>query len=72
MKPVAFDYVRPDGVDDALKIARQNGDAKFIAGGQSLLAQCLIFVWRGHRSWSTYPAYRNSRQVCGNKQRGSS
>lgn len=36
MKPVAFDYVRPDGVDDALKTARQNGDAKFIAGGQSL------------------------------------
>jgi aerobic carbon-monoxide dehydrogenase medium subunit len=36
MKPVAFDYVRPDGVDDALRTARQNADAKFIAGGQSL------------------------------------
>ena len=36
MKPVAFDYVRPEGVDDALKAARQNGDAMFIAGGQSL------------------------------------
>jgi carbon-monoxide dehydrogenase medium subunit len=36
MKPVAFDYVRPDGVEDALKTARQNEDAKFIAGGQSL------------------------------------
>jgi aerobic carbon-monoxide dehydrogenase medium subunit len=36
MKPAAFDYVRPDSVDDALAIARQNGDAKFIAGGQSL------------------------------------
>jgi aerobic carbon-monoxide dehydrogenase medium subunit len=36
MKPVAFDYVRPEGVDDALEVARQNGDAKFIAGGQSL------------------------------------
>jgi carbon-monoxide dehydrogenase medium subunit len=36
MKPVAFDYVRPEGIDAALKAARQNGDAKFIAGGQSL------------------------------------
>jgi aerobic carbon-monoxide dehydrogenase medium subunit len=36
MKPVAFDYVRPDGVDDALKTAQQIGDAKYIAGGQSL------------------------------------
>lgn len=36
MKPAAFDYVRPDCVDDALKTVRQNGDAKFIAGGQSL------------------------------------
>jgi carbon-monoxide dehydrogenase medium subunit len=36
MKPIAFDYVRPHGVDDALATARQNGDTKFIAGGQSL------------------------------------
>jgi aerobic carbon-monoxide dehydrogenase medium subunit len=36
MKPVAFDYVRPDSVDDALAVASQNPDAKFIAGGQSL------------------------------------
>jgi carbon-monoxide dehydrogenase medium subunit len=36
MKPVAFDYVQPDGVEDALKITQQNEDAKFIAGGQSL------------------------------------
>lgn len=36
MKPVAFDYVRPDSVNDALAVARQNADAKFIAGGQSL------------------------------------
>lgn len=36
MKPVAFEYVRPDSVDDALKTVHQHGDAKFIAGGQSL------------------------------------
>jgi carbon-monoxide dehydrogenase medium subunit len=36
MKPVAFDYARPDGVDDALATARQSANAKFIAGGQSL------------------------------------
>jgi aerobic carbon-monoxide dehydrogenase medium subunit len=36
MKPVAFEYVRPASIDDALAIARQNADAKFIAGGQSL------------------------------------
>jgi carbon-monoxide dehydrogenase medium subunit len=38
MKPAAFDYVRPDGLDAALAaLARHGGDAKLLAGGQSLM-----------------------------------
>ena len=38
MKPPAFDYYAPDTVDAALTLANQLGqDAKFIAGGQSLM-----------------------------------
>ncbi|GGH62997.1 xanthine dehydrogenase family protein subunit M [Frigidibacter albus] len=38
MKPARFDYVRPDSVDQALDLlARYGGDAKIIAGGQSLM-----------------------------------
>lgn len=37
MKPVDFRYVRPRTLDDALgELARANGEAKVIAGGQSL------------------------------------
>ena len=36
MKPVAFEYVRPSDMDDALATVSQSADAKFIAGGQSL------------------------------------
>jgi aerobic carbon-monoxide dehydrogenase medium subunit len=36
VKPIAFDYARPNDVDEALTTARQCANAKFIAGGQSL------------------------------------
>lgn len=36
MKPVRFDYVCPDDIAGALKIARSENSSKFIAGGQSL------------------------------------
>ena len=39
MKPAAFDYVRPDTVDEALLVLAETGDeARVIAGGQSLTA----------------------------------
>lgn len=39
MKPAAFDYVRADSVGEVLDIlAREGGDARIIAGGQSLMA----------------------------------
>lgn len=39
MKPPAFDYVRADSLDEALAVLREDGgDARIIAGGQSLMA----------------------------------
>jgi carbon-monoxide dehydrogenase medium subunit len=35
--PAAFAYERPSSLDDALRIIGSNGDAKILAGGQSLL-----------------------------------
>ena len=38
MKPAAFDYVRAESVDEALDVLRNaGGDARIIAGGQSLM-----------------------------------
>ncbi len=38
MKPAAFDYVRPDGLEAAIAaLAQRGGDAKLLAGGQSLM-----------------------------------
>lgn len=38
MKPAPFDYVRPDTLDEALRLLVEQGDdAKLIAGGQSLV-----------------------------------
>lgn len=38
MKPAPFEYLAPDSLDAALDIlARQGGDAKLLAGGQSLI-----------------------------------
>jgi CO/xanthine dehydrogenase FAD-binding subunit len=38
MKPAAFDYVRPDGLDEAVAALAEHGaDAKLLAGGQSLM-----------------------------------
>ncbi|GAA4333229.1 FAD binding domain-containing protein [Pigmentiphaga soli] len=39
MKPAAFDYVRADSGDEAIGLlARHGGDARILAGGQSLMA----------------------------------
>ena len=39
MKPVAFDYARPDSVDETLALLAEHGDAaRLLAGGQSLMA----------------------------------
>lgn len=39
MKPAAFDYVRAEHLDEALDVlGREGGDARIIAGGQSLMA----------------------------------
>ena len=39
MKPRAFDYVRPDTLDEALTVLAEGGDdTKVLAGGQSLVA----------------------------------
>jgi 2-furoyl-CoA dehydrogenase FAD binding subunit len=38
MKPAAFDYVRAEHLDEALEVlGREGGDARIIAGGQSLM-----------------------------------
>lgn len=37
MKPPAFDYVRPDTLDDAVRLLATDEDAKVLAGGQSLV-----------------------------------
>jgi 2-furoyl-CoA dehydrogenase FAD binding subunit len=39
MKPAAFDYVRAETLDEALTVlAEEGGDARILAGGQSLMA----------------------------------
>lgn len=39
MKPAPFDYLRADSLDEALAVlAQEGGDARVIAGGQSLMA----------------------------------
>ncbi|MBN9116269.1 MAG: FAD binding domain-containing protein, partial [Pandoraea sp.] len=39
MKPQAFDYVRADGVAEAVELLGSSGeDARILAGGQSLMA----------------------------------
>lgn len=39
MKPAAFDYLRPDSIEEALQALADGGeDARLIAGGQSLVA----------------------------------
>ncbi len=58
MKPAAFDYYVPDGIDEALQLLADSGDdAKLLAGGQSLISamnfrlaqpSCLIDLNRLH------------------------
>ena len=39
MKPASFDYVRADSLDEVLHVlASEGGDARILAGGQSLMA----------------------------------
>ena len=39
MKPAPFDYVRAESLDEALHVlASEGGDARILAGGQSLMA----------------------------------
>jgi 2-furoyl-CoA dehydrogenase FAD binding subunit len=39
MKPAAFDYLRADSADDAVRALREHGpEARILAGGQSLMA----------------------------------
>ncbi|CAN5794530.1 xanthine dehydrogenase family protein subunit M [soil metagenome] len=37
MKPAPFDYLRPDSVDEALRLLADTPDARVLAGGQSLV-----------------------------------
>src|SRR6202012_2604879 len=38
MKPASFDYVRAESIEEALDVlARSGGDARILAGGQSLI-----------------------------------
>jgi carbon-monoxide dehydrogenase medium subunit len=37
MIPAAFDYVRPDSLDEAIRLLGTHPDAKFLAGGHSLI-----------------------------------
>jgi len=37
VKPVSFRYERPESVEDAVAVLRENEDAKVLAGGQSLV-----------------------------------
>jgi aerobic carbon-monoxide dehydrogenase medium subunit len=37
MIPAEFDYVAPDSIDGALQVLRDDGDAKLLAGGHSLI-----------------------------------
>lgn len=47
MKPAAFDYVRPDSLDQALDVlARKGDDARILAGGQSLGAMLNMRIVR--------------------------
>lgn len=47
MKPAPFEYVRPATLDDALGLlARHAGDARVIAGGQSLVAMMNLRIAR--------------------------
>jgi aerobic carbon-monoxide dehydrogenase medium subunit len=46
MKPAAFDYHRPDTVEEAVQpLAELGEDAKILAGGQSMV-RCCRCAWR--------------------------
>ena len=47
MKPAPIDYVRADTLDEVLEVlAAEGGDARILAGGQSLMAM-LNRIFRG-------------------------
>ena len=54
MKPAAFDYVRAETLDEALDVlAREGGEARILAGGQSLLPMLNMRLARPARRRST-------------------
>src|SRR5690349_5539386 len=47
MYPASFEYLRPNGIDDAVELLRRHGDdAKLLAGGQSLVPMMKLRVAR--------------------------
>ena len=49
MKPAPFDYVRAEAVEEALDVlAKTGGDARILAGGQSLLPMLNMRLARPH------------------------
>ncbi|MGN6730515.1 MAG: FAD binding domain-containing protein [Candidatus Binatia bacterium] len=47
MYPASFEYLRPNGIDDAIELLRRYGDdAKLLAGGQSLVPMMKLRVAR--------------------------
>src|ERR1041384_1192945 len=47
MYPANFEYLRPNGIDDAIELLRRYGDdAKLLAGGQSLVPMMKLRVAR--------------------------
>ncbi len=49
MKPVPFDYIRPSSVDETCTLLTQDGDARVIAGGQSLVPMLAMRLARPTR-----------------------
>ena len=48
MIPAAFDYHRPQGIEDAVAILQAHGDdARVIAGGHSLIPMMKLRIGRG-------------------------
>src|ERR1051326_7760452 len=47
MYPASFEYLRPNGIDDAIELLRRYGDdAKLLAGGQSLVPMMKLRIAR--------------------------
>lgn len=49
MKPVPFDYIRPNSIAEACALLAQHGDSRVIAGGQSLVPMLAMRLARPER-----------------------